>query len=119
MNTFKRRNSGVAAVTAWWLSQVTGLARAFQYGCAAELDERNGFPYTAAMEWRKAAELFAPETRVAEYSWRQWERIMGLPRRLAGPIGFSPAISGEWASAMLSTEPPVSRLLQMQVNSRF
>jgi hypothetical protein len=41
------------------------------------------------MEWRKAAELFAPNTRAAEYSWRKWERIMHLPRRLAEPVNDS------------------------------
>jgi hypothetical protein len=41
------------------------------------------------MEWHKAAELFSPNTRAAEYSWRQWERIMHLPRRLAKPVGVS------------------------------
>jgi len=38
------------------------------------------------MEWREAADLFAPITPLAERSWREWERIMRLPRRLAEPI---------------------------------
>ena len=81
----------IAAVGAWWLSNVVAPVKAFHYGRAAQCDERNGFPYTAAMEWRKAAELFAPKTRAAEYCWRKWELIMHLPRRLAGPIGVSRA----------------------------
>jgi hypothetical protein len=64
------------------------LTKAFHCTRAAKREERNGFKYTAAMEWRKAAELFAPNKRAVEYCWREWERIMGLPRQLAGPIGF-------------------------------
>jgi hypothetical protein len=89
MKRWNRHNPGIAAVSAWWLSHIAGPVRVFHYVCGAERDERNGFPYTAAMEWRKAAELFAANTRAAEYSWQQWERIMQLPRRLAGPIGNS------------------------------
>jgi hypothetical protein len=80
----------VAMVGAWWMSNVGARAKAFHYGRAAQRDECNGFPYAAAMEWRKVAELVPPNTRAAEYSWGQWERIMRLPRQLAGPIGVSP-----------------------------
>ena len=66
------------------------LAEAFHYSRAARRDERNGFPFTAAMEWRHAAELFAPNQRAVEHCWREWERIMDLPRRLAGPASVSP-----------------------------
>jgi hypothetical protein len=38
------------------------------------------------MLWRYAAELYSPNTQAAEYCWEQWERIMHLPRRLAGPV---------------------------------
>jgi hypothetical protein len=68
------------------------LARAFRCSRVAQREERNGFPYTAAMEWRHAAELSAPDTRAVEYCWREWERIMQLPRRLAEPAGAAPAI---------------------------
>jgi hypothetical protein len=85
MKSCHRHSPAIAAVGAWWLSHIAGRVRAFHYGRAAERDERNGFPYTAAMEWRKAAELTA-NTRAAEYSWRKWERIMHLPRRLAAPV---------------------------------
>ena len=70
------------------LPWTANLTKAFHCSGAAQREERNGFPYTAAMKWRKAAELFAPSTRAAEYCWREWERIMGLPRQLAVPIGF-------------------------------
>jgi hypothetical protein len=83
----KGREVAIAAVGAWWLSNVVIPAKALDYGCAAERDERNNLPCTAAMEWRNAAELFAANARVAEYFWRQWERVMRLPRRLAGPVG--------------------------------
>jgi len=64
---------------------VVATAKAFHYWHAAERDERNGFPYTAALEWRYVADLL-PNTLAAEYSWRRWERIMHLPRRFAGPV---------------------------------
>jgi hypothetical protein len=86
MRSRHNRNVVIAAASAWWLSNIVIPAKALQYGCAAERDERNALPYTAAMEWRKAAELLPFQTRAAEYCWRQWERIMQLPRRLAGPF---------------------------------
>ena len=78
-----------AALGACWLSNVVALAKAIHYVRAAQRDERDGFPHTAAMEWRHAANLFAAETSAADYFWWQWERIMQLPRQLAGPIGDS------------------------------
>jgi hypothetical protein len=92
MKSLNPRKPVIAAI-AWWLSNVIVPAKAFQYGCAARRDEHRGFPYTAAVEWRKAAELFPPNTRAAEYSWREWERIMHLPRRLAEPIGVSATVA--------------------------
>jgi hypothetical protein len=88
MKSCNKHNLVIATIGAWWLSHIAGVFRAFPYACAAERDERNGLPYTAAMEWRKAAEL-TTNTRAAEYSWQQWERIMQLPRRLARPVGAS------------------------------
>ncbi|SRR6266702_7459074 len=70
------------------------LAKAFHCSREAQRDERNGLPYTAAMNWRKAAELFVPETRAVEYCWCEWERIMQLPRRLAGPASVVPIVAG-------------------------
>jgi len=64
------------------------LGKALRCSHDAQREERDGFIYAAAMKWRSAAELFAPNTRAVEYCWREWERVMGLPRRLAGPIGF-------------------------------
>jgi hypothetical protein len=90
MKACNRPTPAIAALGAWWWLHIAGPVRAFHYGRAAERDERNGFPYTAAMEWRNAAELFGPNTRAAEYCWRQWERIMHLSRQLAGPISVPP-----------------------------
>ena len=70
------------------LPSTANLTKALHRTRAAKREERNGFKYTAAMEWRSAAELFAPSTRAVEFCWREWERIMGLPRQLAGPIGL-------------------------------
>jgi hypothetical protein len=64
------------------------LVKAFHCRRAPGRDECDGLRYTAAMEWRNAVELFAPNTRAVEYCWRQWEGIMHLPRRLAGPFSF-------------------------------
>ncbi len=79
----------IAAVGAWYVSNIAVVTKAIHKARAAQRDERNHFPYTSAMEWRNAAELLPPNTFAAEYCWRQWERIMHLPRRLAGPIGNS------------------------------
>jgi len=62
-------------------------ATAVRWCLAAEREEENGFPLTAAMVWRKAAELFGSSTPIGDRCWREWERIMRLPRHLAGPIG--------------------------------
>jgi hypothetical protein len=51
------------------------------------------------VEWRHAAELFGMDTIAAVYCWHQWERIMQLPRRLAGPIIDSRAIRPNQTSA--------------------
>lgn len=80
MKSSNRHNPAIAATGAWWLSNVIIPARAFHYSIDAVRDERKGFLYTATMEWRLAADLFAPSTRAAEYFWRKWERIMHLPR---------------------------------------
>ncbi|MGC1452386.1 MAG: hypothetical protein WA830_20335 [Candidatus Sulfotelmatobacter sp.] len=85
----------IAAVGAKWFSITAALAKAVHYFRAAQKDERNGFRYTAAMEWQLAAGLFASNTLAAEYCWRQWERIVRLPRRLAGPIGDFRAVLPE------------------------
>ena len=102
MKNRNRRNPAIAATGAWWLSNVIVPAKAFHYSLAALRDERSGFPCTAAMQWRQAAELFAPSTRAAEYFWRQWERIMHLPRRLAEPIGISCQIASSLPAAPVS-----------------
>jgi hypothetical protein len=69
------------------------LAKAFHCSRDAQSEERNGFKYTAAMKWRSAAELFAPDARAVEYCWCRWERIMQLPRRLAEPASAVPTIA--------------------------
>lgn len=75
----------VRLLTALFYSYVIAAA----YCRAARRDERRGFPCTAAMEWRSAAELFAPEGKLSDCCWREWERIMRLPRRCAVPISES------------------------------
>ena len=92
LKSCNKHNATIAGLGAGLLSNIILRAKAFHYGCAAHRDEQNGFSYTAAMEWYKAAKLFSPNTRAAEYSWRQWERIMRLPRQLAGPVGVSQCV---------------------------
>lgn len=66
-----------------WSASAAAYARIYYYMRAALCDEENGFPYTAASEWRRAAELLDCDTVAADYAWRQWERIMKLPRLAA------------------------------------
>jgi hypothetical protein len=93
MTSRNNHRLAIAAVSAHCLAHIAALRKAVHYVCAAHRDEHNAFPYTAAVEWRKAAELFGSETPVAEYCWRQWERIVQLPRWLAGPISDSSAFA--------------------------
>ena len=102
MKSRNRHNPAFAAISAWWLANIVFPAKAFHCASAAQRDECEGFPYTAAMEWRRAAELFGPHTRAAEYSWRKWERIMHLPRRLAEPVGVSQPATVPLAAASAS-----------------
>ncbi len=64
----------------------SGMAVGLRYCRLAQRDEQNGFPYTAAFEWRKAAELLRPFGRLAGHCWQEWERIMQLSRSLAVPF---------------------------------
>ena len=57
-----------------------------RYCLAAQRHEKNGSPFAAALQWRKAAELVGPIGSMADRCWIEWERIMHLPRRLVGPI---------------------------------
>jgi hypothetical protein len=52
-------------------------------GTAAKQDESRGFALTAAWEWRQAAELAMSIPQLANHCWREWERIMHLPRPVA------------------------------------
>ena len=90
MNGWRDRNLVNKTICAWWLSKVVVFANAQGYVRPAQRDECNGFPYTAALEWRYAAEVSAPRSAAAEYCWQQWERIMRLPRRLGGSLGVPP-----------------------------
>jgi hypothetical protein len=75
----------------WEIGWLGGPILALRYRRAAQLDESHGLPFAAAMNWRKAAELSAWFTVLANSYWQQWERVMHLPRRLAGPIGLASA----------------------------
>jgi hypothetical protein len=80
---------GKVIPTALWMQLMTalsGLLLAIAYSRAAQRDEKNGYAFTAALEWRKAAELMSPIPALADRCWTQWERVMHLPRRLAQPI---------------------------------
>lgn len=90
MKNRKTEKLAMTTIGIWWLRNILGPMKALYLRRAAQRDERNGFAYTAAMEWRNAAELTAANTSACEYCWRQWERVMHLPRLLAQPIGTSP-----------------------------
>jgi hypothetical protein len=87
MKTHTNRIPAVVSICVASFVRVVAPLYAFQYCRAAQRDERNGFPFAAAMEWHKAAELFAPVAPpLADRCWQEWERIVRLPRRLAGPL---------------------------------
>jgi hypothetical protein len=79
---------------AWKVRRLLALAGtaslALRYCLAAQLDEKNGFPFTAAMEWQKAADLLFPIGPFADLCWLKWERIVRLPRHMAKPISDQP-----------------------------
>jgi hypothetical protein len=75
-----------AAVAAQYIAGAAATSQAIHCACAAHRDESKGFVYTAAIQWRRAADLFGLNTLAVEYCWRQWERIMRLPRKFAVPI---------------------------------
>jgi hypothetical protein len=80
-------------------------AKSVHYVCAAQRDERNGFPYTAAMEWRHAAELMGTNTLLGEYCLWQWERIMHLS---SASTSFSPAV--DCLEQSLATRPTMNEI---------
>ena len=104
----KAAKLAMAMIGSWWLRSMILPVKAFHYSRAAQRDERNGFPYTAAMEWRNAAELFAPDTLAADYCWGQWERIMHLPRRLAHAFDASPVVAFSLQSS--ATQPAIAQV---------
>lgn len=83
MKNRKAEKLAITTVGIWWLQNIVVQLKALHLRRAARRDERDGFAYTAATEWRHAAELFPANTSTSEYCWAQWERIMRLPRRFA------------------------------------
>ena len=102
----KNRKLSLAGLGAYCVVNVAVLAKALQYARAAQRDERNNFPYTAAMEWRLAAEFFGSNTFAAEYCWRHWEGLMHLPH------GLSKAIKDGTGAVSIQTNPLTRRDLQ-------
>lgn len=98
MKRHSNQKLAVAAIAAQWVASVNEIARAVSYIRAAHRDERDGFRYTAAIEWRHAAELFTWNTYAVEYCWREWERIMNLPRHFAVPIADPPPLAANAAA---------------------
>jgi hypothetical protein len=81
------------------IALICGPVIGIAYCHAAQHDERHGYAITAALEWRRAAELMAPIPTAADRCWLQWERIMHLPRRLAGPIASTSDVTLAISSA--------------------
>ncbi len=97
-----RRNAGQPRRLHNLVVVASGMAIGLRYCRLAQRDEQNGFCYTAALEWRKAAELLRPFEGLAGRCWQEWERIMQMPRRLAIPLSADePAIT-----PMTKPEPP-------------
>jgi len=95
----------------WSLSRITGPMLAMRLRRRARKDEKDGFLFTAAMEWRMAAELCAPKRILEDWCWREWERIMHLPRQMAAPAGkalFVVPEAGRHASAIHRSQPVVA-----------
>jgi hypothetical protein len=94
MNPVVKFVSGGEGCTTWKVRRLLAMAGtvtlAVQYCMAAHRDEKNRFPFTAAMEWQKAADLFVPIAPLADLCWRKWERIVRLPRQMAVPISEHP-----------------------------
>jgi hypothetical protein len=88
---------GIKAARPVWrlrhLPEIERLKLALGYWRAAERDQKNDFPFTAAMEWHKAAELFSPIPKLSDRCWQEWERIVHLPRHLARSSGMVSAAS--------------------------
>jgi len=82
----KNRQLITSVVAVELLASLSRFAAATQYRRNARHTETEGYQYTAAMQWRKAATLFDSDDGLADRCWREWERIMRLPRRLAAPI---------------------------------
>ena len=98
------------------ISKLAGPILALRYSRAAQRDENNGFTFTAAMEWREAAEWSSCITLLANRYWREWERVMHLPRRLAEPIGVAPV--APIAVLRQSSPSPVELTVQRMAGSR-
>jgi hypothetical protein len=90
MKTAVQFASHYEGTPAWKVRKTNALtgtaAMVFRYCLSARRDEKNGFPFTAAMEWQKAASLCFPNGLLADLCWRKWERIVRLPRKMAMPI---------------------------------
>ncbi len=95
----------------WSLSSITGPLLAMRLRRRARKDEKDGFLFTAAMEWRMAAELCAPNRILAGWCWREWERIMHLPRQMAAPARKASIVvleAGRHASTSHGSQPVVA-----------
>jgi hypothetical protein len=113
MRCRKNYRVAIATVRGYWMARIVATAKAFQYWHAAQRDERAGFLYTAALEWRHVADLF-PNTLAAEYSWQRWESIMHLPRRFAGPVySASTGAFPQQAAAITAIAQPCSNEIQL------
>jgi len=75
-----------SAVVLELLIAVERFNTAAEYRRRARCSEANGYPYTAAVQWRIAANLFRSEDWLAEKCWQAWERIMDIPRKFSQPI---------------------------------
>ena len=76
--------SSAAAVDV--MNQLERFSKAAALHKTARQTEAAGFSYAAAMQWRKAADLFDSDPWLSEVCWQQWERIMHLSRVFASAL---------------------------------
>lgn len=101
------RNTAGLEVCRRIIPALAGPLLALVYCHAAQRDENAGYELTAAMEWRKAAELLHAIPAAADRCWRHWEELMRLPRRLAGPIGAPRSVQDSVSLAYQTSTPGV------------
>ncbi|HEY3769614.1 MAG TPA: hypothetical protein VGN44_13140 [Candidatus Angelobacter sp.] len=88
MKSSNRHNPAIAVIGTWWLSNVIIPAKAFHTALLRYATSATAF--RTQQQWSGTMQriCFLAVRELLSTSGGQWERIMHLPRRLAGPIGI-------------------------------